>query len=193
MLPYQCPLQSAVPRTFPIQQQLPHMVLSHWFFSFLTFPAGCTLLPQCLGWYLHPFPVCLVGHPNMDSLTKASPKGITSSFQSKTSCLTRNYGFTTGLLQSLQPQPHKPTKEANSFQVSAAWKAPHFHGIYENPSWEGDLRVSHCVLVQRGWLLSQEVAPRWQCLEGQCGLGTAWSSGSGALYQLISQTFTNSN
>ncbi|KAM4757923.1 uncharacterized protein ACIQIH_018250 isoform 2-T2 [Cyanocitta cristata] len=59
-------------------------------------------------------PRCLSrsGHPNMDSLTKVSLKGITSSFQLKTSCLTRNYGFTAGLLQSLQPQPHKPTKEA---------------------------------------------------------------------------------
>lgn len=89
-------------------------------------------------------------------------------------------------------QTHQGSKE-NSFQVSAAWKTPHFHGIYENPSREGDPRVSHCVMVQRGRLLSQEVARRWQCLEGQCGLGTAWSSGSGALYQLISQTFTNSN
>ncbi|TRZ19061.1 hypothetical protein HGM15179_008090 [Zosterops borbonicus] len=48
------------------------------------------------------------GHPNMNPLTK----GITSSFQSKTSYLTRNNKFTPDLLLSLQPQSHKPTREA---------------------------------------------------------------------------------
>lgn len=170
VLPYQCPWKSALPSTLPVQQQLPHRALSHRFFSFLTFPAGCTLLPHCLAWYLHPFPVCLVGHPNMDPLTK----GITPSFQSKASCLTRNKGFVPESAASVT-QTHQGSKE-NSFQVSAAWKTPPDHGIYENPPQEGDPRVSW---AKGDGCCPQEVAGRWQCLEGQCGLGTAWSSGSG--------------
>lgn len=59
-------------------------------------------------------------------------------------------------------QTHQGRKE-NSSQVSVAWKTPHCHGIYENPSQEGDPRVSHLSCCP------QEVAGRWQCLEGQCG------------------------
>lgn len=190
-LPYQCPWKSALPSTFPKQQQLPHTVLSHQFFSFLTSPAGCTLLPQCLGWYLHPFPVCLVGHPNMDSLTKVSPKGMTSSFQSNTSHLTRKYGFTPESAASAT-QTYQGNKE-NSFQVSAAWKTPHCHGMYENPAQEGDPRASHCVLVQRGGLLSPESG--WEvAVPGRAvWVGNSLEQWIRGLYQLISQTFTNSN
>uniref|UniRef100_A0A8B9MG71 Uncharacterized protein n=1 Tax=Accipiter nisus TaxID=211598 RepID=A0A8B9MG71_9AVES len=50
------------------------------------------------------------GHYDInDSLIKVSPKGITSCFKSKTSCLTRMYGFTP---EPATKQPHKLTKEA---------------------------------------------------------------------------------
>uniref|UniRef100_A0A8B9C5W9 Sperm tail PG-rich repeat containing 1 n=1 Tax=Anser brachyrhynchus TaxID=132585 RepID=A0A8B9C5W9_9AVES len=61
-------------------------------------------------WCLHPFPVCFVGHYNIsDSLTKVSPKGITSCFKSKTSRLTRTDRITA---EPTIYQPHKPTREA---------------------------------------------------------------------------------
>ncbi|KAI6073490.1 O(6)-methylguanine-induced apoptosis 2 [Aix galericulata] len=50
------------------------------------------------------------GHYNInDSLTKVSPKGITSCFKSKTSHLTRTDRITA---ESTIYQPHKPTREA---------------------------------------------------------------------------------